>query len=524
MKGRLAAGALAGGVCAAAAIVPGGATTPALADGRPALSVSITAHPKIAQPGRPLTYRVYVRNTGPGDAVTPVLRVRLPDEVTIKGTDVSECRPARGKHGANEVVCASGFDVPAGYGGGVNIVGTVSTRASGTLLAVATLESPAPGTKDTTGKPGKSDKTGKGDKTSKVAESTETTDTADASGAEEDRPRPQGATGHRPGTGRGSGAEDAAGRAVRAERGPRAEGAGGAERGARAQDAVRRTAEVGPRADDRSRIEGVGTIERDPEPEAGRGARAEDAAGRGARGERGRRAEGAAHRGTEAARGSRAEDRSRAVGMVEREPEPEAGRGARTEEAAGRGNRAEDRSRAEGLGVIKADSDPVPMPEPEPEADAEAELEDEARDVPVDGAEAEDGTTAFVRTPVAEGADLSLRLGFGREFKVARMLAVVRNDGDVPVKDARLYVRLRPESDGSGTRGARCRPDGDGLVCRLPVLPPHKSVHVRLDYDRPEPGRNGKRGPISARALVYSAAVGDRYPGNNSDSMEFTIG
>ncbi|WP_214109424.1 DUF11 domain-containing protein [Acrocarpospora catenulata] len=120
---------------------------PALAergDGRTApwggadLNVRIEATPQVAQPGQPLVYRVMVHNSGPGDAVLPVLTVTLPREVEIMSVDVSECRPGRGY---NEVVCRSPRDVLAGGSGGVTITALVRPSARGPLRAQASLTS-----------------------------------------------------------------------------------------------------------------------------------------------------------------------------------------------------------------------------------------------------------------------------------------------------------------------------------------------------------------------------------------------
>ncbi|MBG0813485.1 DUF11 domain-containing protein [Planomonospora sp. ID82291] len=102
------------------------------------LSVRMEASPRRAQPGRRLVYRVRVRNAGPGEAVRPVLTVRLPEAVRIRYVDVAECRPGRT---AGEVVCASRRDVPAGGRGEVRITGVVRPGARGPLRATAALSS-----------------------------------------------------------------------------------------------------------------------------------------------------------------------------------------------------------------------------------------------------------------------------------------------------------------------------------------------------------------------------------------------
>ncbi|GGS81895.1 hypothetical protein GCM10010156_45790 [Planobispora rosea] len=102
------------------------------------LSVRLEASPKRAQPGQPLLYRVDVRNAGPGDAVLPVLTVRLPAGVKIFNADVAECRPGPGPR---VVVCASDADVPAGSTGGVTITGVVRPGARGPLTATASITS-----------------------------------------------------------------------------------------------------------------------------------------------------------------------------------------------------------------------------------------------------------------------------------------------------------------------------------------------------------------------------------------------
>ncbi|TKK91075.1 DUF11 domain-containing protein [Herbidospora galbida] len=102
------------------------------------LSVSIEAHPKVAQPGQPLSYTVQVKNGGPGDAVLPTLTVRVPTDFKIVNVDVAGCQPGRG---LSEVVCHSPKDVAAGQSGGVVITGLVRPSAAGPLRAQARLTS-----------------------------------------------------------------------------------------------------------------------------------------------------------------------------------------------------------------------------------------------------------------------------------------------------------------------------------------------------------------------------------------------
>ncbi|MBB4939740.1 hypothetical protein FHR32_004045 [Streptosporangium album] len=102
------------------------------------LSVRMDTLPKVAQPGQPLLYRAEVRNTGPEDAVLPLLTIRLPEGVEILRVNVAECRPGST---ANEVVCPSEHDVVAGGIGGVTISGLVRPGARGPLEATATLSS-----------------------------------------------------------------------------------------------------------------------------------------------------------------------------------------------------------------------------------------------------------------------------------------------------------------------------------------------------------------------------------------------
>lgn len=102
------------------------------------LAVRISASPKVAQPGRPLVYRVKVNNRGPGDAVLPVLRVDLPRDFQIINVNVAECRSMRGRH---RVVCESDRDVVAGESGSLAITGVVRSRASGPLRASAGIDS-----------------------------------------------------------------------------------------------------------------------------------------------------------------------------------------------------------------------------------------------------------------------------------------------------------------------------------------------------------------------------------------------
>ncbi|GII90892.1 DUF11 domain-containing protein [Sinosporangium siamense] len=106
--------------------------------GRADLSVSLIAAPAIAQPGHTLTYHVRVRNAGPGDAVLPVLRVRVPGDVAVVGVNVATCRPGAT---LNEVVCPSRSDIPTGDTGNVVITGMVRPGARGPLRATATLSS-----------------------------------------------------------------------------------------------------------------------------------------------------------------------------------------------------------------------------------------------------------------------------------------------------------------------------------------------------------------------------------------------
>src|SRR3954464_5264507 len=107
---------VAGGVGLVRAGVPGAARArPGETNGIGAdLSVRLAVSPKLAQPGKPLTYRADVSNAGPEDAVLPVLVVRLPEGVEIIGVNVAECLPGGT---ANEVICASGQDVLAGGAG-----------------------------------------------------------------------------------------------------------------------------------------------------------------------------------------------------------------------------------------------------------------------------------------------------------------------------------------------------------------------------------------------------------------------
>ncbi|GGK76850.1 hypothetical protein Sme01_42570 [Sphaerisporangium melleum] len=102
------------------------------------LSVRVTATPRVAQPRHWLSYVVKVRNAGPGQAVLPVLTVRVPDAVRIAAVNVASCRPGTSR---NEVVCSSAVDIPAGDSGAVTIVGRVKGDARGPLRAVAGLTS-----------------------------------------------------------------------------------------------------------------------------------------------------------------------------------------------------------------------------------------------------------------------------------------------------------------------------------------------------------------------------------------------
>ncbi|MBX6386071.1 MAG: hypothetical protein IRZ07_24375 [Microbispora sp.] len=102
------------------------------------LAVGITAKPKVAQPGQPLTYHVKVHNKGPGDAVLPTLRVRLPRDFQILNVGVAECEPGRAR---NQVVCRSSDDVMAGGSGDMTITGLIKPGAHGPLRARASLTS-----------------------------------------------------------------------------------------------------------------------------------------------------------------------------------------------------------------------------------------------------------------------------------------------------------------------------------------------------------------------------------------------
>lgn len=131
---------VAGVICLVLAATTGSAFAPPDEDGWGGadLSVLLTVFPKRAQPGQPLTYQAEVRNAGPGDAVLPVLVVRLPDGVSVIGVNVAECLPGTIP---GEVVCASAKDVPAGQAGGVTINTVVRSGARGPLEASATLSS-----------------------------------------------------------------------------------------------------------------------------------------------------------------------------------------------------------------------------------------------------------------------------------------------------------------------------------------------------------------------------------------------
>ncbi|WP_214408816.1 DUF11 domain-containing protein [Sphaerisporangium fuscum] len=112
--------------------------SPRLLWGGADLSVGLTVSPKTVRPGQWLAYEVKVRNAGPGDAVLPVLKIRVPEEVDITMVNVASCRPGAVR---NEVVCPSSVDIPAGDSGGVTVVGMVREGARGPLRAVAGLTS-----------------------------------------------------------------------------------------------------------------------------------------------------------------------------------------------------------------------------------------------------------------------------------------------------------------------------------------------------------------------------------------------
>jgi Domain of unknown function DUF11 len=102
------------------------------------LSVRVAASPRVAQPGQWLSYEVKVRNSGPGDAVLPVLTIKVPDEVDIATVNVASCHPGTSK---NEVVCPSPVDIAPGETGAVTVIGMVRTGARGPLHASAGLTS-----------------------------------------------------------------------------------------------------------------------------------------------------------------------------------------------------------------------------------------------------------------------------------------------------------------------------------------------------------------------------------------------
>ncbi|WP_248965486.1 DUF11 domain-containing protein [Sphaerisporangium perillae] len=102
------------------------------------LSVRVAASPRVAQPGQWLSYEVKVRNAGPGEAVLPVLTIRLPAEVDIAAVNVASCRPGASR---NEVVCPSPTDIAAGGSGAVTVLGVVRAGARGPLRASAGLSS-----------------------------------------------------------------------------------------------------------------------------------------------------------------------------------------------------------------------------------------------------------------------------------------------------------------------------------------------------------------------------------------------
>ena len=121
--------------------VAGGSPRPAPVKGQwgmADLAVGITASPKVAQPGQPLTYHVTVHNKGPGDAVLPTLRVRLPRDFQVVNVGVAECERGRAR---NQVVCHSSDDVLPGGSGDMTITGVVRPGAHGPLRARADLSS-----------------------------------------------------------------------------------------------------------------------------------------------------------------------------------------------------------------------------------------------------------------------------------------------------------------------------------------------------------------------------------------------
>ncbi|MEV0967251.1 hypothetical protein [Microtetraspora glauca] len=128
-------------VAGLACLIAAGAPRAALASdqwGGADLGVEISASPRVAQPGQPLVYDVRVHNNGPGDAVLPVLTIRLPRDVKVINVNVAECRAGRG---TNEIICRSPGDVLATGSGGVTVTGLVRPAAHGTLRAQAELSS-----------------------------------------------------------------------------------------------------------------------------------------------------------------------------------------------------------------------------------------------------------------------------------------------------------------------------------------------------------------------------------------------
>ncbi|MFC6080747.1 hypothetical protein [Sphaerisporangium aureirubrum] len=139
--GVFTAGITAGLVLSFAAATPAAAVAappPPWRTGGADLSVRLSVAPQVAQPGQWLSYRVRVRNAGPGDAVLPVLTVHLPEEVDIVHVDVAACHPGAAR---NEVVCPSSADIPSGGSGALTVFGKVRAGTRGPLRAAARLTS-----------------------------------------------------------------------------------------------------------------------------------------------------------------------------------------------------------------------------------------------------------------------------------------------------------------------------------------------------------------------------------------------
>ncbi|WP_271220326.1 hypothetical protein [Streptosporangium carneum] len=120
----------------------------------------------------------------------------------------------------------------------------------------------------------------------------------------------------------------------------------------------------------------------------------------------------------------------------------------------------------------------------------------------------EENNSAWLTTPVDEGADLAVRLS--RKTRAGRLVtmdAVVRNRGPRVVRDAAVFLRT-VKARFLSAKGARCHSYGGYVGCALRAVGSGRQVSLRLAF------RAHRRAP-RAKATVYSTHVGDRRPANN---------